>query len=93
MRGGGNGDEVGRGGVRGHFYSRKKNASIDHGGRRRRTAAMGPRSRHRSTQQSTNILRNRSTSLKLEKIIVITIFMAIFGTTRREIVAPDRRRS
>jgi len=41
------------------FYNMKKNASIDHGGRRRCTAAMGPRSRRRSTQQSANMLRDK----------------------------------
>ncbi len=56
-------------------------ALIDHGGRRHPTAAMGPHSRQQSIQQSTNILFERATSLKLEKIIVITIFITILGTT------------
>ncbi len=59
-----------------------KNAieSIDHGGRRRRTAAMGPHSRQQTTQQSTNIICNGSTSLKLEKKIFITpIHMTIIA--------------
>jgi hypothetical protein len=44
-----------------------------HGGRRRHTAAMGPHSRQQSIQQSTNMICNRSTSLRLEKNIFITI--------------------
>jgi hypothetical protein len=38
-------------------------------------AAMGPHSRQLSMQQSTNIICNGSASLKLEKIIFITIKM------------------
>ncbi len=58
-----------------------KNAieSINHGGRRRHTAAMGPHSRQQSTQQSTNIICDGSTSLKLEKKIFITINMTIIA--------------
>ncbi len=51
--------------------------SIDHGVRRGHTAAMGPHPRQKSTQQSTNIICDGSTSLKLEKKIFITINMAI----------------
>ncbi len=57
-------------------------ASIDHGGRRHPTAAMGPRSRQQSIQQSTNMLFERTASLKLEIIVVITIFITFLGTTR-----------
>jgi hypothetical protein len=42
---------------------------MDHGGRRHHTAAMGPHPRQQSTQQSTNIICDGSTSLKLEKNI------------------------
>ena len=49
-------------------------ASIDHGGRRHRTAAMGPHSRQTSIQQSTNILFERAMALKLEKKILLLLF-------------------
>ncbi len=49
---------------------------MDHGSRRRHTTAMGPHPRQQSTQQSTNIICNGSTSLKLEKKIFITSNMA-----------------
>ncbi len=68
-------------------------ASIDHGGWRHPTAAMEPRSRQQSIQQSTRILFERTALLKLEKNIVVTIFMTILGTTRQQIVVPDRCRS
>ena len=45
-----------------------------HGGRRRHTAAMVPRARRRRTQQSANMMRDNSMSLKLEDIIVFTIY-------------------
>jgi hypothetical protein len=54
--------------------------SIDHGGRRHHTAAMGPRSRQQSTQQSTNIICDGSTSLKLEKkylLLIIWLLMHV----------------
>ncbi len=50
---------------------------MDHGVRCRHTAAMGPHPRQQSTQQSTNIICDGSTSLKLEKKIFITSNMAI----------------
>ncbi len=50
---------------------------MDHGGRRRHMAAMGPHPWQQSTQQSTNIICDGSTSLKLEKKIFITSNMAI----------------
>ena len=45
---------------------------MDNGGRRHHTAAMGPHPRQQSTQQSTNIICDGSTSLKLEKKKIIT---------------------
>ncbi len=50
---------------------------MDHGVRRRHTAAMGPHPWQQSMQQSTNIIWDGSTSLKLEKKIFITSNMAI----------------
>ncbi len=50
-----------------------------HGGRRHHTAAMGPHSRQQSIQQSTNMICDRSTSLKLEKKTFITIIKTIIG--------------
>ncbi len=46
-------------------------ASIDHGGHRCPMATMGPHSRLLSIEQSANILWNRSTLLKLEKLSLI----------------------
>ena len=45
---------------------------MDHGGRRHHTAPMGPHSWQQSIQQSTNIICNRSTPLKLENNVFIT---------------------
>jgi hypothetical protein len=45
---------------------------MDNGGRRHHTAAMGPHPRQQSMQQSTNIICNGSTLLKLEKKLFIT---------------------
>jgi hypothetical protein len=50
-----------------------------HGGRCRHTAAMGPHFRQQSIQQSTNMICNRSTLLKQEKHIFITINMTIIA--------------
>ncbi len=50
-----------------------------HGGRHRHMAAMGPHSRQQSMQQSTNMICDRSTLLKLEKNIFITINMTIIA--------------
>jgi hypothetical protein len=44
---------------------------MNHGGRRRRTATMVPHSRRQGTQQSADMLHNRSTSLKLEYLLYI----------------------
>jgi hypothetical protein len=60
------GDEV--------FCSMRFLASIDHGGRRRPTAAMKPHSRLLSIQQSANILCDRLVLLKLEKTIIINVY-------------------
>jgi hypothetical protein len=50
----------------------KCNQIDHHGGCCHHTAAMGPHSRQQSIQQSTNIISNRSTLLKLEKHVFIT---------------------
>jgi len=60
-----------------------KKSHPNHGGRRRPTAAMVPPSRRRRTQQSANMLRYKSMSLKLDNIIVFTINLAIKGMARR----------
>ena len=44
-------------------------------------AAMVPRSRRRGIKQLANILGDKSVPLKLEKSIIINIFMAILVTT------------
>jgi len=63
--------------VRGDFYNRRRKKSIDHDGRRHPTAT-GPHSRLLSIQQSTNILFDRITLLKLEKVIIsLTLIMFI----------------
>ena len=76
MRGGGVGTE---GGIRTEgevLYTMRFLASIDHGGRRRPKDAMRPYSRCQSTQQSTTILYDRSTPLKLEKVLIIVMFIS-----------------
>ena len=47
---------------------------INHGGRRRPTAAMKPHSPLLSIQQSANILCDRLVLLKLEKTIIINVY-------------------
>ena len=74
MRGGGGGELGGIGPGDEVFCSMRFLASIDHGGRRRPTAAMRPHSRLLSIQQSTNILGNRLVSLKLEKVIINYVY-------------------
>ena len=64
-------DGIGAGGD--NSYSMRTCASIDDGGRRRPTATTGPHSRLLSTQQSSNIICNRTTLLKLEKDIIINV--------------------
>ncbi len=56
----------------------------NHGNSRPPMAAMVPHSRHRGIQQSADMLRNRSTLLKLEKKILFTIIFTIMCTTRRQ---------
>jgi hypothetical protein len=75
MRGGGGGKRVGGRGTGGDdSYNRQVRTLIDHGGRRRPMAAMGPHSWLLSIQQSANILWNRSTLLKLEKTIINNVY-------------------
>ncbi len=73
MRGGGGGEIGGRGTGGDDSYNRQVRTSIDHGGRLRPMAAMGPYSRLLSTQQLANILCNRMTLLKLEITIIINV--------------------
>jgi hypothetical protein len=81
MCGGGGGEIGGRRARSGNCSMMQNFASINHGSQCHPTVAMGSRSRQQSIQQSTNILFERTTLLKLNKHIVITIFMTIFGTT------------
>jgi hypothetical protein len=62
MLGGGEGAEGGIGAGGEVFCSMRFLASIDHGGRRRPTAAMRPHSRRRSIQLSGFMLGNRLVS-------------------------------
>ena len=62
---------------------------MDNGGRRHHTAAMGPHPRQQSTQQSSNIICDGSTSLKLEKKIITS---NITNNARRVDVNEQRRR-
>jgi hypothetical protein len=56
-----------------------KNTHPNHGCRHRPMAAMVPSPRHCRIQQLANMLRNKSMSLKLENIIVFTMYLlAIF---------------
>jgi hypothetical protein len=71
MCGGGGGKIGGRGGRSGNSSTMQIFASIDLGSRCHPTAAMGSRSRQQSIQQSTNILFERTTLLKLEKILLL----------------------
>jgi hypothetical protein len=74
MHCGGGVKEGGIGAVGDCSHSMRTRASIDDGGRHRPTAATGPHSRLLSIlQQSTNILCDRTTSLKLEKVIIINV--------------------
>ncbi len=74
MRGGGGGELGGIGPGDEVFCSMRFLALINHGGRRRPTAAMKPHSWLLSIQQSTNILGNRLVSLKLEKVIINYVY-------------------
>jgi hypothetical protein len=82
MCGGGGGKIGGRGEGGDDSSTTQIFASIDHGGQRHPTAAMEPRSWQQSIQHSTRILFKRTASLKLEKNIVITIFVTILSTMR-----------
>ena len=93
MRCGGGVKEGGIGAGGDYSHSMRTRASIDDGGRRRPTAATGPHSRLLSIQQSTNIICDRTTLLKLKRIIVIKAIYLLLGTTRRRIVARGVRRS
>ena len=75
MCGGSGGDERGRGGVGGDFYNSRQKKSNDHDSRRRPTAAMRPHSRRQSIQQSTNIICDRTTPLKLKKLLLLMLFI------------------
>ena len=74
MRGGGGGEIEGIGPVDEEVYTMRFRRSIDNGGHRRRTTAVGPHSRLLSIQQSANILCDRLVSLKLEKTIIIYVY-------------------
>jgi hypothetical protein len=52
----------------------KKNPHPNYGSCHRPMAAMVPSSQHRHVQQLANMLRNKSMPLKLENIIVFTIY-------------------
>jgi hypothetical protein len=52
-----------------------KKTHPNHGGPHGPMATMVPSSRHRRMQQLANMLRNKSMSLKLENIIVFTIYL------------------
>ncbi len=56
------------------FYTMRFRRSIDDGGHRQRTTAVGPHSWLLSVQQSDNILCDRLVSLKLEKTIIIYVY-------------------
>jgi hypothetical protein len=51
-----------------------KKTHPNHGGRHHPMAAIVPSSRHRHVQQLANMLRNKSMLLKLENVIVFTIY-------------------
>jgi hypothetical protein len=68
---GGGAKEGGIGAGGDYSHSMRARASIDDGGRRRPTVATGPHSRLLSIQQSTNIICDRTTLLKLEKVTII----------------------
>jgi len=65
-----------------YSHSMRTHASIDDGGRRRPTVATGPHSRLLSIQQSTNIICDRTTSLQLEKVIIINMLLS-YSKARR----------
>ncbi len=73
MRGGGGGKIEGIEPVDEEVYTMRFRRSIDNGGHRRRTTAVGPHTRLLSIQQSANILCDRLVLLKLEKTIIIYV--------------------
>jgi hypothetical protein len=77
MRGSGGGKIGGIGPGEEFSYTMGLCASMDHEGRRRPTAAMGPHSRRQSIQQTANILCKSSTLLKLENILIINVYTTI----------------
>jgi hypothetical protein len=77
MRGGGGGKIGGLGPGDEFSYTMGLRASMDHEGHRHPTAAMRPRFRRQSIQQSANVLCNRSTLLKLENFLIIDVYMTI----------------
>ncbi len=74
MHGGGVGAKGGIGAEGEVFCLMRFLASIDYGGRHSPMAAMRHHSRHRSIQQSANMLGNRLVSLKLEKVINSNVY-------------------
>jgi len=70
----GGGVKEGRIGAGGDYsHSMRTRAWIDDGGRRRPTVAAGPHSQLLSMQQSSNIICDRTTSLKVEKVMIINV--------------------
>ena len=93
MRCGGGVKEGGIGAGGDYSHSMRTRASIDDGGRRHPTVATGPHSRLLSIQKSTNIICDRTTSLKLEKVIIINVIELLEGTKHRQIGVRDVCRS
>ncbi len=52
-----------------------KNTHLNHGGRHSPMAAMVPFPRHRHIQQLANMLHDKSMLLKLENIIIFTMYL------------------
>jgi hypothetical protein len=69
LRGVGPGDEI--------SYMMQFCALINDGGHRCHTTAMGPHSRLLSIQQSANILCDRLVLLKLDKTIIINVYLLV----------------
>ena len=64
---------------------------MDNGSRRHHTAAMSPHPRQQSMQQSTNMICNGSTLLKLEKKITSNITSNITNNAQRVDVDEQRQ--
>ena len=58
-------------------YSMRTRALIDDGGCLCPSATVGPHSRLFSIQQSTNLLCNRTTLLKLETLIILYVYSLV----------------